>query len=237
MNNDEWASTIDSVIGNYLEDLIRNHATRQTIDISGNQPQTNETAQLQERFANRRYYTMINELVREYNVNFRLYQQNMRELIMHLRDLRPHQPHISPVASTLFSYVVHPQNNSGASTPLNAEQISRAIETIAYNTTLSETRCPISLEDFVPGEQICKIIVCGHIFKRPGLMNWFARNHHCPVCRRDVIERPSSANRNRTTNRNPMTNLFETAFMNELNGIFSNLGNSLPTDLSYNSVD
>ncbi len=232
MANEEWANEIENLIGGYLDEFIQGslHRTTNPPDASGNIPQSID-ANIRERLATRRYYTLVNELIHDYNQNFRLYQQNMRELINHIREIRPpgtRQTAPPAVASTLFSYVLHPQNNTPATNGLNAEQISRAVETIAYNTTLNETRCPICLEDFVPGEQICKLVVCGHIFKRPGLMSWFARNRHCPVCRRDVVNQAPLNNRNR------MSNLFENQLMSELGGI---LGNLSGMDLSYNRVD
>jgi hypothetical protein len=47
------------------------------------------------------------------------------------------------------------------------------------------TTCPITLEDFVDGESVTKINVCGHVFRTSALRHWFERNRMCPVCRRD----------------------------------------------------
>jgi hypothetical protein len=47
------------------------------------------------------------------------------------------------------------------------------------------TTCPITLEDFVDGESVTKINVCGHVFRTSALRHWFERNCMCPVCRRD----------------------------------------------------
>jgi hypothetical protein len=65
-------------------------------------------------------------------------------------------------------------------------QLNAAVETIEYNEDMGEERCPITLENFVIGENICRIRHCGHIFKSNGLMLWFQRNVRCPVCRYDV---------------------------------------------------
>jgi hypothetical protein len=69
---------------------------------------------------------------------------------------------------------------------VSQDQINRAVETIEYNEDMGEERCPITLENFVVGENICRIRHCGHIFKSNGLIQWFQRNVRCPVCRYDV---------------------------------------------------
>jgi hypothetical protein len=47
--------------------------------------------------------------------------------------------------------------------------------------------CPISLDQFVEGEEIVKLNVCGHMFKKPLIVNWISRrNRCCPVCRRTL---------------------------------------------------
>jgi len=71
-------------------------------------------------------------------------------------------------------------------TRLTQEQINNSIQTIEYEQDMGEERCPITLENFIVGENICRIRHCGHIFKSTGLMQWFQRNVRCPVCRYDV---------------------------------------------------
>jgi hypothetical protein len=47
--------------------------------------------------------------------------------------------------------------------------------------------CAISMEDFVDGDNVTEIRVCGHRFKTQPLMDWFARrNRTCPCCRRNI---------------------------------------------------
>ena len=69
---------------------------------------------------------------------------------------------------------------------VSQQQLNTAVHTIEYNEDMGEDRCPITLENFVVGENICRIRHCGHIFKPTGLMLWFQRNVRCPVCRYDV---------------------------------------------------
>lgn len=85
-------------------------------------------------------------------------------------------------------------------TPPNAHPtISQIMEgTERYNYTpermgqITNTRCPISLEDFQLGDELCEIKHCHHIFKWRSLQIWFSRNSHCPVCRYDIREYTSS---------------------------------------------
>lgn len=141
-----------------------------------------------------------------------------------------------PLATTTFAYFFQPLNRSGQQQPrLSSQQIESAIECLAYdlsmalsynenNTNSDEMvadRCPICLEDFEIGEEILRIRVCGHIFKRNGLMNWFQRNSHCPVCRRSVIvdlpSDPSPQNvPSRPANNNLLDNHIRDPLMREL---------------------
>jgi len=88
----------------------------------------------------------------------------------------------------IFSYTFEPIYNSitnGSSQPTE-EQIRQATEYILYDSSRNQTECPITLEQFQEGEQVCRIIPCGHIFKETSLTRWFHRNNRCPVCRYDI---------------------------------------------------
>jgi hypothetical protein len=80
-----------------------------------------------------------------------------------------------------------PAATTNTSSRLNNREIDRCVSSITYSSDETETRCPISLEDFVAGESICKINNCGHIFKRAALYRWFHRHNTCPVCRCTVL--------------------------------------------------
>lgn len=67
-------------------------------------------------------------------------------------------------------------------------QISQATELILYDNSLPHPSCSITLEAFQEGEQVCRIIGCGHIFKQTAIREWFQRNVRCPVCRYDIRE-------------------------------------------------
>lgn len=121
-----------------------------------------------------------------------------------------------PLTTTSFAYFIQPfVSENEEPRHLTNEQIENAVERIVYDASMSNAyientintdgiiadRCPICLEDFQIGEQVLRINVCGHIFKRPGLLRWFQRNNHCPVCRRNVVEnQPSTEEATQTEN-------------------------------------
>lgn len=73
--------------------------------------------------------------------------------------------------------------NNFSSNRVNNREIYNSILDTTYSSEESETRCPISLEDFYVGESICKITSCGHIFKREAIYQWLNNHNRCPVCR------------------------------------------------------
>jgi len=148
---------------------------------------------------------------------------------------------------------------------LTQEQINTSIQTIEYEEDMGEERCPITLENFIVGENICRIRHCGHIFKSTGLMQWFQRNVRCPVCRYDirtynsqttssVSELLEPVNSETPILQDSSSNLVNTRniIQNRINNIMRQLQNNLPDnhvptvytidipiyidDFSYNSV-
>jgi hypothetical protein len=51
------------------------------------------------------------------------------------------------------------------------------------------TECPITLVPFEPTSEVAQINVCGHIFVRSELAQWFQDNTNCPTCRAYVRQR------------------------------------------------
>ena len=70
-------------------------------------------------------------------------------------------------------------------------QIFEATEIFTYNdhtlARVTDTRCPITLDEFEYGEELCEIKHCHHVFKWTSLRTWFSQNTHCPVCRHDIV--------------------------------------------------
>lgn len=97
-----------------------------------------------------------------------------------------------------LSWLIYPLNDlSGNAIPSTfndnvivrptQQQIQSATQFLEYDSaTISNTRCPITLEDFEQGEMVRRIIHCGHTFCETALQNWFQSNVRCPVCRHDI---------------------------------------------------
>ena len=132
----------------------------------------------------------------------------------------------------LFSYFFYPHdnntiNNVDPNTPtvMTAHQIQRATRTIRYTNNIIANSCPISLEDFTIDESIVQINYCGHVFKTQPLMNWFRRDHRCPVCRANLITSPNVRSRN-AENRDINNNNSNNNSSNISNNNSSNISNS-----------
>ena len=155
----------------------------------------------------------LRELLYLYNNNFREYQENMRLMIetMYLlasnnnnassnrnnttNERRPTYDNeylyyslfpninrftrpVTPINTFNENVIVRPTNNQLDSATINYD----------YNAETSQhnTNCPITLEEFQEGEQVCRILHCGHTFRRDAIHNWFQGNVRCPVCRYDI---------------------------------------------------
>lgn len=183
-NNENLNREIENLLTAYMNELLQPRATPPLPT-----PAPAPTTVPDERITNRRYYTLLTDLIYDYNANMQLYQENMRDLIRAVSNGPPAQPPQIPLATTttLFSYFLQPLQPAATTPGLSVEQIEQHTSMVDYHAEMNEVRCPICLEDFENGEHVCKIVACGHFFKRPGLMRWFERNTHCPVCRCDVL--------------------------------------------------
>ena len=94
----------------------------------------------------------------------------------------------SPTSNpSVYTFNIPIRMNSQTTTNrLTREQIQNGTQIIQYDISMDEIRCPISLEDFILDEQICRIRGCNHIFKTANLMRWFETHIDCPVCRYDL---------------------------------------------------
>jgi hypothetical protein len=160
-------------------------------------------------------HDLINNFMYDYTRNMREYNDNVR-LIIHLLEqlipsatntVRPSVPeqstsHTSTTSPNsteelLFSYYIFPLTGQippvqTSREPLSREQIAQYTRTYGYTQNMvsldsSENLCPITLEAFQVGDVVCEIIGCGHVFKRPPLINWFRRDGRCPSCRFELI--------------------------------------------------
>lgn len=189
--------------------------------------------------------SQLERLMGDYNENMRYYNNNMKDLLEMYREglredrVRRQQRYTRFVTTPIYNS--YPINNRHVYTntelrnlqdvivrPTN-QQIEDAIECIIYDPSFSQVQCPISLEAFDDGEQICRIIHCGHLFKKTSLITWFERNVRCPICRYDIREYQEENYNNdeedegegeeqRTTTRETLTNSVSNILRNFLTG-------------------
>jgi hypothetical protein len=138
----------------------------------------------------------------------------------------------TPTYSSSFAeYTTISSSNRSRDRRLDNYEINNAVTDITYSSDESETRCPISLEDFCVGESICRINTCGHIFKRNALYIWFNNHSSCPVCRTNVLS--EHINNNNTINNIRNTPIIENSIINDYaQSIAYNLLASLNTNPS-----
>ena len=121
--------------------------------------------------------------------------------------------------------------------PLTMDQIVNATTTFEFNdqvrSTISDYRCPISLENFQNGDTLCRINGCGHVFNKRVLLNWLQRSSQCPVCRHNLStnnETPPTQPRQDISNNN--FSLFTGSFINNPSSSMDNFENELLTSMS-----
>jgi hypothetical protein len=141
----------------------------------------------------------LGDIMFQYNKNMRDYNDNMR---IYLDIISNRDSSYNRNRYNYRYYYQEPLRSNNVFTPLfprnstlqdvvvrpTRRQIENATEIITFNETISNnnTNCPITLDPFVHGEQVCRIIHCSHLFKQTALNDWFRRNVRCPVCRYDI---------------------------------------------------
>ena len=128
---------------------------------------------------------VMREIIREYSENIRLNNLNTMEYSRTIRAL------VNLMSdSTAIDALTNIMQTQPEERPLlTASQVDDATQMVQYDCdTMNHNQCPITLEDFVDGEQVCRISHCGHIFKRANLLRWFDTNTCCPVCRHNLLE-------------------------------------------------
>jgi len=76
-------------------------------------------------------------------------------------------------------------------TGLTPQEIIDNTIVVPFYNTMPELICPISHEDFVEGEMVCKLR-CEHYFKQSEIHRHMERHNTCPVCRAEIIHRNPS---------------------------------------------
>jgi hypothetical protein len=92
-----------------------------------------------------------------------------------------------------LSYLIYPVRDISANlfqdiiVRPTQEQIHSATQQLTFeSSSINQTRCPITLEDFEDGQIVRQITHCGHTFCENAIQNWFLTNVRCPVCRYDI---------------------------------------------------
>lgn len=147
-------------------------------------------------------------VIDDYHSQMRMYQENIRTILDITQNFLP-QTRNPPqsqsqgngnnnnfwrdlLRNNTYSVEIErilPSLFTNTNNPPTASQISSATTIFTYdisNSPLISNVCPISLEEFQDGEQLTRIIRCGHVFKTTELSRWFIRNAHCPSCRHDI---------------------------------------------------
>jgi len=86
---------------------------------------------------------------------------------------------------TVRRWVVNPQNEEDVR-GLTLEEIRNVTISLIFTETtegLLSTTCPITMEEFVPGDRLLQLRTCQHAFRERELVEWFHRERTCPVCR------------------------------------------------------
>jgi hypothetical protein len=109
-----------------------------------------------------------------------------------------------------------PSSSSSTSSFITVDEINQYVDYIIYNPEEHDNDCcPISHDNFINGETICKIKICSHVFKTQHLFNWLRINATCPVCRNEL--RPLS------TNNNPSPSVSNSDMMYLINDVIRNI--------------
>merc|ERR1711966_146911 len=143
------------------------------------------------RYNDRNVYTR--GYTRENNVNTNLSRNMLQQTLLRNLILRS-----ASLANT--------ENNIENNIPTE-EQIRNS----TIRTTFQEienpinTTCPISQNDFSNNDIVLQINNCGHIFSEQPLLQWFNRNHCCPMCRYSIITDSSNQSINEDTELNNIT--------------------------------
>jgi hypothetical protein len=69
------------------------------------------------------------------------------------------------------------------------EEHTEMVEYHASDAAMTESRCPITYDDFVEGERVRRIRFCQHYFKDAAIMDWLRNTRgSCPVCRHNLLD-------------------------------------------------
>jgi hypothetical protein len=229
------------------------HSNRNTT----NQNMSENTQSL--RYVNRQLDT-INNLIQNYNNNMNEYQRNIGllatmvysngQLFRWTMMQHPQRTYNRiPTQGPYFTYSNIRRPMQTTFTPrvsISEEEINNIIRTFTYSeeisSSLNDTRCPISWQEYNNGDELCEINACGHVFLKSNLLRWLQRNNTCPTCRRQLRENPRpNTNMYNFFNDGTMNSidLFSDSFWRDIQNIYNDLsGNEINVsiDISGNGI-
>ena len=142
----------------------------------------------------------VDESMLQYHENIHEYSENMRRYLQfmyerHSNVAAPTRPTATNGRNILIRLVENILRTRRTREPFEDvvvrptnQQIQTATESVIFNENEvhNNTSCPISLDVFRHGDEVCRIKHCSHLFKKTVLMTWFRANVVCPVCRYDI---------------------------------------------------
>jgi hypothetical protein len=191
----EYQNTIRSYIENYYRNEYTINQSRTSNRINTENLQQRETINIP---------SSISRPIRTENINnyddntiisglFTMYPDSIIDLLHSVNGL-------------LFADSSNNTHETSINQPLSQESVENLIN---LNSTVFKFNCenypnndvcPISLDPFVEDEEVVKFNICGHMFKKPLIVNWLIRhNNCCPVCRRTITTSISSTETNNET--------------------------------------
>lgn len=89
-------------------------------------------------------------------------------------------------------------------------QIQQATEHLLFSELPEDIEkiytCPVSHDTFNDNSEITRICHCGHYFGREAIMRWFSLNVHCPICRYDIRNMPTTSESSQAEDYQPEPN-------------------------------
>jgi rubrerythrin len=148
-------------------------------------------------------------------------------------------PAAFPRSTYIYTQLYTPSSQSAQSDAgITSQQLEDATTLMTYDSSMNETRCPISLDAFEPGQSILKINVCGHVFSENALKSWCNRHSSCPLCRKSLIDdveddqAPSPASIS-----NPLPSIASNTVNQLFSGILNNVSTAINGETSEISFD
>lgn len=191
---------------------------------------------------NQHQISTLLQSLQAYHQNIEMYNRNISDLlyIIRINNTPPRASTPTPLQSnmprtntrTYNTFTLGGNRDTGrrtqsttntANRQLSQSEIAQYITTTIYENGMNDAVCPISLDDFVIGESICKINVCGHIFKERSLLQWVSTRNQCPVCRANIVSREHATVQDRSSNYADTD-------------ISGNIGNTLSSMRTFNDI-